>query len=676
MIARNEERDIGRAIKSFAPFADYFVLVDTGSTDRTVDVAHDEFSGVIARTYTDASEHVDGAWRLLDFGKARNESLKDAEATGADWIMWCDADDEIKTPEAIRRAMYWAEHDVFGVWIDGGGARWVQQRLWKAAKRVRFQGRCHEYPILDGLSGGQIDDGLIVHHADPDPKQENSNPRNLRILATEWAEGPNPRTAFYLANTYRDARRDAEAAEWYARRIEMDGYDHEKLFAYLYGARCLRSLGRHDEADKWTLAAIEKAPDWAEFRMEGAHGAYMQKDYERAAAIAARIDYGAPIPYTALWREPSMYRDQAPRLLSWCAEHLGNLAEAIAWGDIAAQLIGHVDADWDQRRARLMAQFAAQRRAEADPPRAPAIVKGLRQRIALHRPGAIGDILMTLNLVPALKAANQDCDVHYFCHANYAQPDALGTIMLAAGVDAVMDAASLSAFRAGYDRVVDLVGYPLAEGYPERPMGRHLLSYFGAELGIDVRTDYLPALTLPRPSVPDFAGDYATLQWQAGWSKYKQWPDERWSEVFNALASRGITIVRINEDAGRTLAQSIALFANARMHLGIDSFCNHLTNYYWSDPGIGGGARRVPGVILWGSTQATAAGYPHNVNISKGLHCQPCFRESPAISRMPRGPCINPPRATYDDPTPHACTAEIGVDEVVAAALELWERAK
>ncbi len=79
------------------------------------------------------------------------------------------------------------------------------------------------------------------------------------------------------------------------------------------------------------------------------------------------------------------------------------------------------------------------------------------------------------------------------------------------------------------------------------------------------------------------------------------------------------------------------------------------------------------GVILWGSTQASAAGYASNVNITRALPCQPCFRENPAISRMDRGPCISPPRATYDDDTPHACMADIGVDEVVEAVRQLWK---
>jgi ADP-heptose:LPS heptosyltransferase len=168
------------------------------------------------------------------------------------------------------------------------------------------------------------------------------------------------------------------------------------------------------------------------------------------------------------------------------------------------------------------------------------------------------------------------------------------------------------------------------------------------------------------------SNQYITVQPNAGWSKYKQWDADRWKQVRRAMA--GVRFMTIDASAGRTLAQSIALFANARMHIGIDSFCNHLTNYFWTDEH--GNGRRVPGVILWGSTQASAAGYPHNTNISLGLPCQPCFRENPDISRMSRGPCINPPRSSYngeDGDTPWACMDGISVDMVVDAVRKMWE---
>jgi ADP-heptose:LPS heptosyltransferase len=202
-----------------------------------------------------------------------------------------------------------------------------------------------------------------------------------------------------------------------------------------------------------------------------------------------------------------------------------------------------------------------------------------------------------------------------------------------------------------YDQVFNLIGYPIQEGYPEKPMRKHLLNYFADEMGLEV--GQFPRVNLPKPVVPFKSGKpYATLQRFAGWSNYKMWYDVRWEEVCGRLQAAGIPIVFIDEKMGLPLATSIALIANAAMHIGVDSFGNHVSHIY-----------QVPSVILWGSTQWHAAGYPHNFNISKGLECQPCFRETHPGSLHPRGPC----------PNGHACMQQISVDEVVDACVTLWD---
>ena len=189
----------------------------------------------------------------------------------------------------------------------------------------------------------------------------------------------------------------------------------------------------------------------------------------------------------------------------------------------------------------------------------------------------------------------------------------------------------------------------------------------------------IPHLTLAKPPRPDnMPTRYATIHPQAGWSVYKQWPKDRWESViaerpdilFFQIGSE--TDARLNgampSFMGQSFYNSIALLANSSLHLGVDTWTNHLTNIEWENPD--GHRWFTPAIILWGSTQWQAAGYSRNTNISLGLPCQPCFREDPKISRMPRGPCINPPGQVYEKPQ-HACMAGIDV-ETVAAAIRRW----
>lgn len=669
-ICRNEQRDLPKMLASLAGVVDHVVIVDTGSTDKTkIAAVVNSPAPLTFETYLDASEpdpERPGEYRIANFAKARNRSLELAEATGCDYVLWIDADDVVETPRAFRRASY-LPRSIFGTWIylDKSGLRQLHHRMYPAEWKLRFTGWVHEYLVMpDERSVVVLQDACIRHDSTPHATSgEDSNQRNLRILTAEFAAAPNARTAFYLANTHKDGGRPAEAIPWYHKRLAFgDAFRDEYAFAALYLARSFRMAGNLPAAIDAAEFGAAHFPDWQEFRMEIAHGYYWRKDYARAIDEASKA-IKQPQPLTMLWREPQMYGDQPARLISWCHEHLGNIDQAIVWAELAAELIGNPDHDWDVRRMRLRSIRMA-----SIGPGAPAIVKRERQLIALNRPGAIGDIIMTLNLLPAFREQNPDADIHYFCSKQYADPEQLGMLILQAGADAVLDSAGLPAWRKTYDRVIDLVGYPIAEGYPHKRMARHLLQYFADEMGVNLMNG-LPQLTLPRPAKPTWAEwPYVTVQQVAGWSKYKEWPSIRWNGVGKRLDELGIRphFYAIHQEKTPTLREAIALFANADLHVGIDSFANHLTNYLWRhDYGI----RRVPGVILWGSTQWDAAGYLDNTNLSMGLPCQPCFRETVPFSAHPLPPCPNT--------TPeglHKCMDAIDVDRVVNAIATAWAK--
>ena len=80
MIVKNEEATLAACLASVADLVDEMIVVDTGSTDRTRDVAGQGGARV-----------VDFAW-VDDFAAARNESIR--HATG-DWIFWLDADERL-----------------------------------------------------------------------------------------------------------------------------------------------------------------------------------------------------------------------------------------------------------------------------------------------------------------------------------------------------------------------------------------------------------------------------------------------------------------------------------------------------------------------------------------------------------------------------------------------------
>lgn len=87
MIVKNEEKDLPRCLESYKDIVKEMIIVDTGSTDRTVE---------IAKSYGARVEYFE--W-CDDFAKARNESLKYATC---EWMLRTDADEYIEESEKIK----------------------------------------------------------------------------------------------------------------------------------------------------------------------------------------------------------------------------------------------------------------------------------------------------------------------------------------------------------------------------------------------------------------------------------------------------------------------------------------------------------------------------------------------------------------------------------------------
>lgn len=251
--------------------------------------------------------------------------------------------------------------------------------------------------------------------------------------------------------------------------------------------------------------------------------------------------------------------------------------------------------------------------------------------------------------------------------------------MLAQGIEQI--ACEPAVFPGAH--VINLVGYPLAEGYPEQPMQRHLIEYFAEEMGVPPAWDDFHLMAPERP----LDDAYVTIQTRTGWSPYKNWRDDRWAKLVQLLNKRGFKVVHLRGPTDPSvpgvyrevlsgLQGCLAHLAHASLHVGLDSWANHATNIIWNHHKASGyrkGLFRTPGVILWGSTQPTAAGYPHNQNIWKQLPCSPCFREDPKISNASRGVCPNPGGQTYDS-LKNECMETMSVHDVDSVIQRLYEK--
>ncbi len=138
LIARNEENNLPRALASVAGLADELVVIDTGSTDRTVEIAQGFGAAVGSFAWCD------------DFSAARNAAIE--RATG-DWILWLDADEELLPPsrrqwrEMLHRkgamGYFVARQDLLDADNPNCFTEMWQLRFFRRRDDLRFVGRCH-----------------------------------------------------------------------------------------------------------------------------------------------------------------------------------------------------------------------------------------------------------------------------------------------------------------------------------------------------------------------------------------------------------------------------------------------------------------------------------------------------------------------------------------------------
>ena len=246
MIVRNESARIERALASVAPYINTFVILDTGSTDDTVERITKFFQerkipGVIGKT------------EFKDFSQARNAALFAARSLQSrlpsDYVLLMDADMELQVKDPT-----WLD-DVQGESFDmyqvAGALKYQNRRLARSDTTGMYMGVTHEY--LNLPTGGciPIEKALFVDHADGANRPDKFK-RDIRLLKTAMEEEkkkkqkPSERYMYYLAQSYRDAGKIDKAAKWYKRRVEAGGWDEEVWSAQKCYAECLGQMG--DEA--------------------------------------------------------------------------------------------------------------------------------------------------------------------------------------------------------------------------------------------------------------------------------------------------------------------------------------------------------------------------------------------------------------------------------------------
>lgn len=288
MIVRNEMANLERCLSALADHLACWVVCDTGSTDGTQDFVRAFFAarGIPGELHSFPFE---------TFEQARNAALDRAYAStlAYDYLLLADADMELQVEDADFRARLEAPGYRLLQRTSSGLAYW-NTRLVRRQAGARYHGVTHEY--LDVPGGVQELRGVwYLDHASGSNRVDKFE-RDARLLLQALDKDPgNQRYWYYLAQSYRDGGRTAEAAETYAKRAAMGGWEEEAWHARLQEARCRRLLGDEPGFVAQALAAFNQRPWRAESLYDLARY-YREKGMNATSVLFAEAGLAIPRP--------------------------------------------------------------------------------------------------------------------------------------------------------------------------------------------------------------------------------------------------------------------------------------------------------------------------------------------------------------------------------------------
>jgi len=242
MIVKDESHIIHEVLESTLAIIDTYMILDTGSTDNTIQIINDFYAKTEVK-----GEVIQSDWK--GFGESRSEALKLCNGK-MDYILMIDADDLMSFPVECKNFLHsiLSEHSPNAciVKIKRGTMDYERVQIFKANDDWRYVGVLHEYPTNDKKDNKVIRLPAEIYMTGRTmgnrSKQEgNKYLRDAEVLLAEHLKDPeNDRTVFYLAQSYRDGGNIAEAIKWYKKRIEMGKWREEQCVSAMNLARLLQ----------------------------------------------------------------------------------------------------------------------------------------------------------------------------------------------------------------------------------------------------------------------------------------------------------------------------------------------------------------------------------------------------------------------------------------------------
>lgn len=268
-MCKNEEHCILETLKSVAPYIDYWIVCDTGSTDKTIELVKNFFveKGIPGELHEDS-------WVGFD----HNKTLMIQRAKGkADYIMHLDADDQLVGE--FKFSLEESGKDTYHIPVRRGGSEWKALILFKGDYTWKFCGVAHttikaleipSYTTGDLSHYGYYISGEGIGSRAFDPKKYLYDAERLQKQFWDTLisdpDNLNNRSIFYTAQSYMDYGMHKEGLQWNRLYLKVkDTWIEEQFEAQMRVSQCLMYLGGDlNEVILEMEKAIQIFPDRAE----------------------------------------------------------------------------------------------------------------------------------------------------------------------------------------------------------------------------------------------------------------------------------------------------------------------------------------------------------------------------------------------------------------------------
>ena len=369
MIVKNETHIIRECLESVAPYIDYWIISDTGSTDGTQDLIKQFFAdkGIPGELYQDE-------WK--GFGHNRTLALRHCDGK-ADYAWVIDADDKIEGKFVFPSN---PEADAYVIRMGRPEFSWWRTQIFKVDSKWEYRGILHEYPACTGkeqpllmkLEGEYYLNARTMGARNLGITPIEKYSRDAEMLEKALIDEPNnTRYMFYLGQSYFDSQQWEKAIDAYSKRAAAGGWAEEVYYSLYRIAICRAMLDKPwPEIQASFLDAYNFRPIRAEPLYHIAQVLRQKFQQPAAAYIFARAASEIPLPKDdILFVANAIYDYAILDELGACAFYankpeIGYLAckKLLEDGKIPQSEVPRIQQNYNQYRE-IMEQIAKQRQA-------------------------------------------------------------------------------------------------------------------------------------------------------------------------------------------------------------------------------------------------------------------------------------------------------------------------